>query len=375
MSMTSVSSTRDRALETLSAGHLHQSLWLPQTTEHPRLRVTYATTSNFDDVSLPAILFIGPLFNSRYLVLEIDKLARDCGVRVIIPERPSTGGSTPVSLNIRMKVWLETVPALLRKTNVQHVSLVTHSAGGTYTLNTLAELRSILDPKAPFVGLLAPWVPTADSKAPLTSLASKLPANVINYLSPLQGFMVSKVAPTLSFSGGLVSSTAALVGGGAKVIDGPTQTGSPEDAAEKYGVDIETAKIMRSLVVKFNLAEDTTGANEEAKLCLMKGGKADWGALADYEACVQSIADREKERVQAGEVKLRMEAAFATSDVIIGKGGQEYFERCWRREGVAGSVDFASRTFEGVDHDGVLVDFHKGALKGFFESVANRPVL
>jgi hypothetical protein len=49
--------------------------------------VTYATTSNFDDVSLPAILFIGPLFNSRYLVLEIDKLARDCGVRVIIPER------------------------------------------------------------------------------------------------------------------------------------------------------------------------------------------------------------------------------------------------------------------------------------------------
>jgi len=393
--MTSASSTRDRALETLSAGHLHQSLWLPQTTEHPRLRVTYATTSNFDDVSLPAILFIGPLFNSRYLVLEIDKLARDCGVRVIIPERyvlassevfhpnkvltkrsrPSTGGSTPVSLNIRMKVWLETVPALLRKTNVQHVSLVTHSAGGTYTLNTLAELRSILDPKAPFVGLLAPWVPTADSKAPLTSLASKLPANVINYLSPLQGFMVSKVAPTLSFSGGLVSSTAALVGGGAKVIDGPTQTGSPEDAAEKYGVDIETAKIMRSLVVKFNLAEDTTGANEEAKLCLMKGGKADWGALADYEACVQSIADREKERVQAGEVKLRMEAAFATSDVIIGKGGQEYFERCWRREGVAGSVDFASRTCEGVDHDGVLVDFHKGALKGFFESVANRPVL
>jgi hypothetical protein len=274
-----------------------------------------------------------------------------------------------------MKVWLETVPALLRKTNVEHVSLVTHSAGGLYTLNTLAELRSILDPKAPFVGLLAPWVPVAQSNATLMKYTSKLPANVIDYLSPLQGFIVSKVAPSLSFSGGLFSSTAALVGGGPKDTDSPIQAGSPEDAAEKYGVDVETAKIMRSLAVKFNLAEDTTGANEEAKLCLMKGGKADWGALADYEACVNYIADREKERVKAGQVKLRMEAAFASSDVIIGKGGQEYFEKCWRREGIADGVDFVSRTCEGVDHDGVLVDFHKGALKGLFESVAKRHVV
>ena len=285
------------------------------------------------------------------------------------------GGSTPAALNIRMKVWLETVPALLRKINVEHVSLVTHSAGGVYTFNTLVELRAILDPKAPYVGLLAPWVPTTHSNAPLTSLASKLPANIIDFLSPLQGFIVSKVVPSLSFSGGLFSSTAALLGGGPKDTDSPIQAGSPEDAAEKYGEDVETAKIMRSVVVKFNLAEDTTGANEEAKLCLMKGGKADWGALADYEACVQSIAGRERERVQAGEVKLRMEAAFASSDVIIGKGGQEYFEKCWRREGIADGVDFASRTCEGVDHDGVLVDFHKGALRGFFESVAKRHVV
>lgn len=85
--MASVSSARDRALRTLSAGHFHQCLWLPQTTDHPRLRVTYATTSNFSDETLPAILFIGPMFGSRYLTLEIDKLARDCGVRVIVPER------------------------------------------------------------------------------------------------------------------------------------------------------------------------------------------------------------------------------------------------------------------------------------------------
>jgi pimeloyl-ACP methyl ester carboxylesterase len=64
------------------------------------------------------------------------------------------GGSTRVELNIRMPVWLETVPALLKKVNVEHVSIVTHSAGGVYTLNTLAKHRSILDPKAPYVALL-----------------------------------------------------------------------------------------------------------------------------------------------------------------------------------------------------------------------------
>jgi hypothetical protein len=97
--MASIPSPRDRALKTLSAGHFHQCLWLPQTTDHPRLRVTYATTGNFDDESLPTILFIGPLFNSRYLTLEIDKLARDCGVRVIVPERYAVVFNQPFDLN------------------------------------------------------------------------------------------------------------------------------------------------------------------------------------------------------------------------------------------------------------------------------------
>jgi hypothetical protein len=86
-SSNSTNSSRDTALATVSAGHLHQRLWLPETQNHPRLRVTYATTSNFNDVSLPAILFIPPMFGSRWFVLEIDKLARDCGVRVVLPDR------------------------------------------------------------------------------------------------------------------------------------------------------------------------------------------------------------------------------------------------------------------------------------------------
>lgn len=80
-------SARDNALARVSAGHLHQCLWLPETQNHPRLRVTFATTSNFENESLPAILFIPPMFGSRWFVLEMDKLARDSGVRVVFPDR------------------------------------------------------------------------------------------------------------------------------------------------------------------------------------------------------------------------------------------------------------------------------------------------
>jgi hypothetical protein len=177
---------------------------------------------------------------------------------------------------------------------------------------------------------------------------------------------MSKVAPTLSFSGGLISSSAALLGSKPDP-NAETQVGSDEDAASKYGVDIETAKLIGSHAVKCLLTEDTTAGNEEAKLCLMKGGKADWGVLADYEACVRSIAEYESDGVAA---KLRVDAGFAASDLIIGKGGQEYFEKCWRQEGMAGKVDFESRTYEGTDHDSVLVDFRRGALKGAFDRIA-----
>jgi hypothetical protein len=59
-----------------------------------------------------------------------------------------------------MQVWLETVPALLSKVGVEHVSLVTHSAGTVYTLNTLLQHRGILDPEAPYVAFLGKWTAT-----------------------------------------------------------------------------------------------------------------------------------------------------------------------------------------------------------------------
>jgi hypothetical protein len=77
----------DQAFRTVCDVSFHRTLWVPETPDHPKLKVTYATTTNFNNVNLPAVLFIGPMFSTRWVALHIDKLARDCGVRVICVDR------------------------------------------------------------------------------------------------------------------------------------------------------------------------------------------------------------------------------------------------------------------------------------------------
>lgn len=60
-----------------------------------------------------------------------------------------------------MKVWLETVPALLSQLSVHHVALATHSAGAIYTLNTLYHLPEILSPRTPYVAFLGTHIHSA----------------------------------------------------------------------------------------------------------------------------------------------------------------------------------------------------------------------
>ena len=176
LGQTSESSSIKDAIEAVCAGHFHQCLWIPETPEHGKLRITFSTTSNFEDMSLPTILFCAPLFGSRWASLEVDCLARSMGVRVINVDRyvsyrvcilasrrleivlthrsPGMGGSTRVSLNLRMQTWREIVPLLLERLRVKRVSLVCHSAGAIYALDTLYHLRGILDPSMPYVALI-----------------------------------------------------------------------------------------------------------------------------------------------------------------------------------------------------------------------------
>lgn len=84
--------------------------------------------------------FCRPVSYSRCLLTRSFGGANCC-------HRPGMGGSTPVPLNMRVKVWLEMVAAVLQRLNVQHIDLLlSHSAGTIYSLNTLYTHRNFLNP-------------------------------------------------------------------------------------------------------------------------------------------------------------------------------------------------------------------------------------
>lgn len=64
------------------------------------------------------------------------------------------GFSTEVPLEKRIAIWVELVPKLLVHLEIPHVSLVSHSAGTLFLLNTLYSCRQILSPTRPYAALI-----------------------------------------------------------------------------------------------------------------------------------------------------------------------------------------------------------------------------
>jgi pimeloyl-ACP methyl ester carboxylesterase len=292
------------------------------------------------------------------------------GIRIICVDRPGMGGATRVPLKIRMEVWLEIVPVLLQKAGVQHVHIITHSAGTMYSMNTLYHLRDYLYPQTPYIAFLGPWVYQSHSKMTLWNTASKIPASIIGHWNDVNKFINTRVMPSIGWSGGVLSSITNLF----RAEPGGAKDSGATDAAERYGVDAEVAKHISKLVTKFFLAEDTSAANEEALLCLKKHGPGCWGICEDYEEYVRLLIKAEKDRRPAARAKkLRVEVYFAESDLMIGDAGdkgQTYFDNCWKQaEGLSDVIDYESQVLPETNHETVLADFKKGALKRIFESI------
>lgn len=313
------------------------------------------------------------MFGGRSLVLHLDNLAQQVGVRVLCADRPGMGGSTPVPINSRVQVWLETVPVLLKHVGVEKVSLACHSAGTIYALNTLYHFRDILYPKAPYIGLLAPWVDNVYSRTTLMNMASKLPCGIVDGLADVTKFINQRIAPVASWSGGILSSSMGLFKNESALDDSDAT-----DLAERYGVEQEVAREIERIATKFYFAEDISAGNEEAKLCLKKAGAGSWGSCEDYAEFAKVINERESHRQNTNDstsdemTKLRLHVWFAESDIMIGKDGQKYFNECWTMED--GCVDFERAELPGTNHETVLLDAKKGGLRAMFEEIGGLSV-
>ena len=81
------SNPTEEAIQRACARHLHQVFWMPGDELHGKLRVTYATTTNWEDETLPVVLICPPMFGGRWMILQFDHLAKQNGLRIVCFDR------------------------------------------------------------------------------------------------------------------------------------------------------------------------------------------------------------------------------------------------------------------------------------------------
>lgn len=199
------------------------------------------------------------------------------------------------------------------------------------------------------------------------SLVNKLPAGVFSAWSDITVFVNKNIAPAASWSGGVFSSIGGLFSGS----NPDAETEADAEAEYKYGVDKATAKEIEDLHFRYISAESMKGGNDEALLCSKNRGSISWGVCEDYMACMKAISEMQRERLarNPGAKKLMVRLHFAEDDVMIGKGGQKYFNECWQQAGFDEVINMKTKEWPKTSHDSVLLDFGRGALPSVFEDI------
>lgn len=329
------------------------------------LDTTYGPlTITFADIGCetgPALLFIPGMFASRYLGIPLHALAKRAGVRLLVIDRPGMGASTDVPLAQRVATWTEIVPQFLAYLKIRRVSLVAHSAGTIYLLNTWARCREYINPVIAVIGIasqvlftfahyqinlfVAPWVDPTYSRVVAMRMAQHVPTKAFAFWNKIPRFVVTQASPVLSASGALIRHISPSGSGDSHETAGDHSflDDNWRRVERDYGIPVTEQKELAQLAIRFMHTEDTVGANSEAMQTLRKDGGSSWGVCDDYAECAKALATD----------GFTLRAYFAATDVMIGKQGQKYFEDCWRASGME-VIHFVSRTIEGSDHDTVL---------------------
>ncbi|QPG97209.1 hypothetical protein C2857_005959 [Epichloe festucae Fl1] len=354
---TNTSTTATEGAEYLARSGFHKIFVLPATADHDALQVGYSDlgrqpTATADQDEPPVVLFIPGMFASRFHGLYMDVVGKKIGVRVLTVDRPGMGQSTDVKPKQRVAIWVELVPRLLAHLGVRHVSLVSHSAGGMYLLNTLYSCRDVLSLTRPYVALLAPWVDVQHSGVKLLQAARLLvPGAAFGSWNNLVKSIATKIGPAIGSSIGTIG----------KWLPKSTSASDAEFETSKnrlhwqsgYGLSTEFLDTAPDALLGAMFAENTVGANSEAMQCLKKQGDGTWGECEDFRVFVEKLVAQERSRTQ--EAKLRVKTLFAENDAIVGQQGQQYMEACWDKSEFADVLNFTSATVDGADHESLMI--------------------
>ena len=134
-----------------------------------------------------------------------------------------------------------------------------------------------------------------------------------------------------------------------------------EKCLRGYGVGTDVKKEVDKAIFKYAFKEDTSGANDEARLCLKSTRGTEWDACEDYVECVANLKRVWERRVEEGGKKLAVRIVLAEEDMMIGEKGKKYFRRCWESEKCGEGIKVEIEEMKEMDHESV-VDPSNGAI-------------
>lgn len=193
-----------------------------------------------------------------------------------------------------------------------------------------------------------------------------LPNGLLNHWDKLTGFIVNNAQPALAVSSGSIAAVTELFQW--KTASQGLEQEMARKCLQGYGISLELKDEIDKLAFKYSFEESTTGANDEARLCLRSMPGTGWDACDDYEECVTNLAGVWAKKVEEGSPKLKVSIILPTEDMMIGEKGMKYFESCWAKERCGNGIEVEVTVLEGTDHDST-VSPSEGAVGRMFAEV------
>lgn len=194
---------------------------------------------------------------------------------------------------------------------------------------------------------IAPWVGVEHSGVTSLLAAQMLPNLALGYVDTVSRSLSTYVGPAIDSSLGFLGSWFA-----SSAEPDPKVQEKRQYWQKEYGVSPEFLDEVFAATVQDGFQENAEGLNDEARLCLRRGGS--WGECDDYEQFVKKLEELESSRKH--DARLLVKIVFAEADAMIGERGKQYMETCWKRiadKTEDAPFDVIIQTIEGTDHDGV----------------------
>ncbi|KAJ7191217.1 hypothetical protein GGX14DRAFT_601138 [Mycena pura] len=238
---------------------------LTSTATH-KATVTYALTDAPPDGAWPVLVLFNGLGGHRLIATLIEGLAREHRVQLLTLDKPGARGSSlPVALPLEARTrWMHAaLLAVLAHHRITRFAALSHSNGLFYALYTLLHLPAALAVTS--WTLTGPFVPQSISGSAALRLAAALPAPLPNALGTLLQ-AAPPVSAALRWSGGLLSTSAALLG--------CTGAGAPPPPHRRGFVERHASAPLRAETTRRALVESRVSIGQEALLSLHGGRTA-----------------------------------------------------------------------------------------------------